>query len=197
MKVKIVLIGGGGHCHSCIDVIESTEKFEIVGILDKSIPNSQKILGYPVLGNDSLIPQLIKDNCVFAITAGQIKNPDVRFNLFNLVKKLGGTLPVIISPRSHVSKWASIGEATMILHDVVINANSKIGMNCIINTKALIEHDVQVGDHCHLSTGSIVNGNGTIGDKCFIGSNTTIKEGITISSGLVIGAGQFYRGDKN
>ena len=31
---KIILIGAGGHCKSCIDVIEEEKKFEIVGIID-------------------------------------------------------------------------------------------------------------------------------------------------------------------
>jgi UDP-3-O-[3-hydroxymyristoyl] glucosamine N-acyltransferase len=28
------------------------------------------------------------------------------------------------------------------MHHALVNANTKIGKNCIINTKALIEHDV-------------------------------------------------------
>lgn len=34
MKEKIVLIGGGGHCHSVDDVLEQTNKYEIIGIVD-------------------------------------------------------------------------------------------------------------------------------------------------------------------
>ena len=33
-KKQIILIGGGGHCKSCIDVIESTNEFSIAGIVD-------------------------------------------------------------------------------------------------------------------------------------------------------------------
>ena len=44
------------------------------------------------------------------------------------------------------------------MHDAVINANARIGKNCIINSKALVEHDVIIGDHCHIATGAIVNG---------------------------------------
>jgi FlaA1/EpsC-like NDP-sugar epimerase len=33
-KEKIILIGGGGHAHSVIDVIEQENKYEIVGIID-------------------------------------------------------------------------------------------------------------------------------------------------------------------
>jgi FlaA1/EpsC-like NDP-sugar epimerase len=32
---KIILIGGGGHSKSCIDVIENENKYKIVGIVDK------------------------------------------------------------------------------------------------------------------------------------------------------------------
>ena len=34
----------------------------------------------------------------------------------------------------------------------------KIGINCIINTKALVEHDAIIGDHCHIATSAIING---------------------------------------
>ena len=31
---KIILIGAGGHCASCIDVIENEKKYEIIGLID-------------------------------------------------------------------------------------------------------------------------------------------------------------------
>ena len=34
---KIILIGGGGHALSCIDVIEHEKKFKIVGIVDDKL----------------------------------------------------------------------------------------------------------------------------------------------------------------
>ena len=45
---NIILIGAGGHCKSCIDVIESEKKYKIVGLIDKnknSINKNYKILG--------------------------------------------------------------------------------------------------------------------------------------------------------
>ena len=36
---KIILIGAGGHCKSCIDVIEIQKKFKILGLVD----NKKKI----------------------------------------------------------------------------------------------------------------------------------------------------------
>ena len=34
-KKNIILIGAGGHATSCIDVIETTNKFKIIGLIDK------------------------------------------------------------------------------------------------------------------------------------------------------------------
>ena len=44
------------------------------------------------------------------------------------------------------------------MRQAILNYNSSIGENCIINNKALIEHDKSIGNNCHISTGSIING---------------------------------------
>ncbi len=44
MKPKILLIGGGGHCKSVIDVIEKEGRFEIAGIIEKYEGESQTVV---------------------------------------------------------------------------------------------------------------------------------------------------------
>ena len=34
MKNKILIVGGGGHAQSCIDIIENEKKYQIFGIID-------------------------------------------------------------------------------------------------------------------------------------------------------------------
>jgi len=34
LKEEIILVGGGGHCKACIDVIKIENKYQIEGILD-------------------------------------------------------------------------------------------------------------------------------------------------------------------
>ena len=46
MKSSIILLGGGGHCKSCIDVLENDEKFKIKGIVEQSGEFIDSILGY-------------------------------------------------------------------------------------------------------------------------------------------------------
>ena len=49
---EILLIGAGGHCLSCIDVIESEKKFKIVGLIDNK--NIKIKYGYRVYAENSL-----------------------------------------------------------------------------------------------------------------------------------------------
>jgi len=60
----ILLIGGGGHCRSCIDVIEAEGKYKIAGIVNQPGGNREPVLGYEVLGNDEDLPELLKNTLV-------------------------------------------------------------------------------------------------------------------------------------
>ena len=57
---KIVLVGGGGHCKSCIEVIESIRKFEIIGIIEKQDNKLKNVLGYKLLNMHLLLLDKLK-----------------------------------------------------------------------------------------------------------------------------------------
>jgi len=193
VRQKIILIGGGRHCVSCIDVIEQENKFEIAGIVEKETKNGM-LLNYPILGGDEDINQLRTFFDYALITVGQIKNPTTRIRLFDIVKSLGFTMPVIISPRAYVSGRASIGNGTIIMHDALINSHAVIGCNSIINSKALIEHDAVVEDNCHISTAAVINGGAIIRQGTFVGSNAVTKEGAQTRENDFIKAGEVFKG---
>lgn len=190
---KIILIGGGGHCTSAIDVIEQEGKYKIAGIIDKKNLLGSKVLGYPVIGTDIDINRLAKNYQNALITLGFIKNPTLRIKLFNLVKKAGFKLPSIVSPRAYISRHSKIGVGTILMHNVIVNANSVIGDNCIINSKALIEHDCLISSHSHISTNVVINGGVKVGAKCFIGSSVTSKNNIEIKKNSFVKAGSIVK----
>ena len=189
---SLILIGGGGHCKSVIEVAESAG-YEIKGILDMPDEVGKEVLpGHKVIGTDDEIPQYVEE-CDFIITVGFIKNPALRIELYNKVKAAGGRLATIIASTAHVSKYAELGEGTVIMHHAFVNAGAKIGDNCIINTFVNIEHDAEVGNQCHISTGTMVNGECKIGENCFIGSQSVCANCIEIASDIILGAGSVVR----
>ena len=185
---KIVLIGGGGHCKACIDVIEQQGKFSIQGIVDRAELAGQTLMGYPYIGSDDDLPEIVKHIPYALITVGQIRSVDLRKKLTQKAINAGFELPVVLSPYAYVSQSAQIGPGSIVMHQALVNSAAKIGAHCIINSQALIEHDVTVDEFCHISTGAKVNGGTQIGSGCFIGSGVVIKHGLTITDNVVIGA---------
>lgn len=190
-KKQLILLGGGGHCKSVIDVAESAG-YTILGILDKPELVGTRILDYEIIGVDDDIPQYV-DKAAFVITVGQIKSPAIRQKLDGLVKQAGGTLATIVASDAYVSKYATIGEGTVVMHKAFVNAGAKIGRNCIINTMANIEHDCEIGDFCHVSTGTMVNGDTKVGKNSFVGSGSILYNGIAIKEDSIIPAGTVVR----
>lgn len=188
---KLILLGGGGHCKSVIDVAESAG-YNILGVLDMPEEVGKSVLNYKVIGTDEDIP-LYVDKAEFVITVGFIKNPAIRIKLYNKVKEAGGTFATVIASTARVSKYASIGEGTVVMHHAMVNAGAKIGYNCIINTFANIEHDAVVGNQCHISTGAMINGDCKIGERCFIGSQSVLANGIGVGDDIIVGAGSVVR----
>ena len=192
MKQKnLILIGGGGHCKSVIDVAESAG-YNILGILDMPEEVGKSVLNYKVIGTDEEIPQYA-DRAEFIITVGFIKNPAIRIRIYNRIKEAGGKLATIIASTAHVSRYAALGEGTVVMHQAVVNAGAHIGENCIINTFCNIEHDAVIGDQCHISTGTMVNGDCKVGDRVFIGSQSVLANGITVGEEIIVGAGSVVR----
>lgn len=188
---NLILLGGGGHCKSVIDVAESAG-YTILGILDKPEEVGKKVLSYQVIGTDDDIDKYV-DKAEFVITVGQIKSSTVRRQIAERVEKAGGRFATIIAPDAVVSKYATIEQGTVILHHCVVNADARIGSNCIINTMVNIEHDVEIGDFCHISTGTMVNGTVKIGSDTFVGSGSIIYNNIEIPGCSIIPAGTTVR----
>jgi sugar O-acyltransferase (sialic acid O-acetyltransferase NeuD family) len=194
-KPKIILIGAGGHCHACIDVIEHQNEYVIAGLIGMPEEINTKHLGYKVIATDDDLPQLANIYQYALITVGQINSPRRRIDLYKRVSSLGFQLPTIVSTSTHVARSVAIGAGTIVLHGAIINAGSSIGENCIINTCAIIEHDTFIDSHCHISTGAILNGNVRVGKGSFVGSGSIVKEGVRIGNECLVGMGLSVRHD--
>ena len=188
-KLELLLIGAGGHCRSCIELISSLTDYRITGVVDQDGSDLKDVLGHNVVGTDSNLEALISDNPKVLITVGQIKTPEIRINLYNKAKSYGAEFPVLVSPNAYLSQTAKIEEGSVLLHLTMVNSSARVGKNCIINSQALVEHDASIGAHCHLSTGSKINGDAHVEFGSFIGSGAVVHHGKRIQRRCIVGAG--------
>jgi sugar O-acyltransferase (sialic acid O-acetyltransferase NeuD family) len=189
-KASILLVGAGGHARVCIDVIEREGHFAIAGLVGLAAEVGNRVLGYPVLGTDKNLTSLLTEHAHALVAVGQIKTPEPRMRIFELLERSSCASPPIISPQAYVSPHATLGAGTIVMPGAVINAGASVGRNCIINSQALVEHDAIVEDHCHIATAAVINGGTVIGTGTFIGSGSVVRESVQLRPRCVIGMGQ-------
>ncbi|MCS6823318.1 MAG: acetyltransferase [Cytophagaceae bacterium] len=177
---KLLIIGAGGHAISILDVALQCNDFADIYIYEKFPKGLTNIHGYALHAE---LPQDRSDyDCIIAI-GDNSKRKDV----FDSLKDVKYTN--IISPISYVSNSASIKEGSFVAHSAHVGPDVIIGVNCIINTKAVIEHEVQIGNHVHISPSATICGQCVVGDLCWIGAGAVVINNIFVCSNTVIGAG--------
>jgi sugar O-acyltransferase (sialic acid O-acetyltransferase NeuD family) len=190
MSKKLLLIGGGGHCKTVIEAAETMNYYDQIEIVDMPDKIGENILGYRINKSDDELIELW--NCGFAdafISLGSIGNPIKRIKTYQKIKSIGFNIPIIKHTSAEISSYATIKEGTLIGKNVIINADTKVGVCAILNTGCIIEHDCIVGDFSHIAPASVLSGNVAIGKETHIGANTVIRQGIKIGSRSIIGIG--------
>lgn len=90
---------------------------------------------------------------------------------------------------AYVSRFTEVGEGTVIMPQVCINAEVKIGGHCIINTSSIIEHECIIEDFVHISPKAALAGNILVKKGAQIGLGANLIQGITIGQNAIVGAG--------
>ncbi len=189
-RIPLLIFGASGHARVILDMAERCDQFNILGLLDSFKPVGEKLMGYPVLGNESMLPELaashptlrihiaIGDNDARERIAHQLTSqyPDVNF-------------ATIIDPSAIVSRTAVIGPGTCIMPGAVVNAAATTGKHCIINSRAVLEHDGQMEDCASLGPGAVAAGGASIGRSSALLAGSILKHGVTIGKHCVLKTG--------
>ena len=184
---KILLIGGGGHCHSVLDSILALGTYDEYGIIDNV---GGSVLNIPVVGTDDDVPRLRSEGWTDAfITVGSVGNTKLRRRLYEMLMNLGMNIPVIIDRTAVVAKGVELLSGVYIGKSAVINTGSKIGTCAIINTGAIVEHDCIIGDFSHISPGTTMCGQVNVGHDSHVGAGSVIRQQVNIGNNVLIGAG--------
>lgn len=185
----VIIIAGGGHARVVLDLLLQLGR-EVKAFVDPSPSFSNKsILGIPVIGSDSEAFKFSPNEIEFANGLGTQFSTEKRRNIFLAYKSRGYLFPVFIHPSAYVSPNAALGEGTLVMAGSVVQAHSRVGMNCIINTRSSIDHDVVIGDHCHIAPGATICGTVQIGEGVHVGAASCIIENLSIASDAYVCAG--------
>ncbi len=92
-------------------------------------------------------------------------------------------------PSALIDANVIIGDGVQIMKGVILNSLARIGDQCILNTKSLIEHHDFLEQGIEIAPGAILCGRVTIKKNTWIGAGAIILPRISIGSNSIIGAG--------
>jgi sugar O-acyltransferase (sialic acid O-acetyltransferase NeuD family) len=186
-----VIFGGGGHAKVLIDSLrEGNSQLSLV-ILDRDDSRwRQVVLDVPILGDDSLLPQLIAEGAKFFVAGvGGVGDNGPRRRLFEHAISMGLEPFTIKHPTSLCSRWAEIGAGCQLLPGSIVNAGAALGRDVIVNSGAIVEHDCKIGDHTHIASGAVLASTVTVGAGAHIGCGAVVRQLISVGEGAIVGAG--------
>ena len=187
MSRKLILIGGGGHCHSVLDSVLSSGIYDEIGIIDNT---NNTYLGIPVIGTDDDIPTLKKNGWIDAfVSVGSVGDTRIRRRLYKMAKTYGLTIPSIVDASAVVGNGVVIQEGVFIGKRAVINAGCYIGTCSIINSGVIVEHDCKIEEFSHISPGTTLCGQVKVGHDSHVGAGSVVKQLVEIGNKVLIGAG--------
>jgi sugar O-acyltransferase (sialic acid O-acetyltransferase NeuD family) len=182
---KLIVIGAGGHGKVVADAVLAAARREMTGFLDDGPALlGKRLLGYPVLGTTATWADWGSDEMVLAI--GENAH---RHRLFEQLTAAGAVLASVIHPRAVLGAGVGIGRGAVALANVVVNADSVIGDNVILNTMCSVDHDCAVEAHVHLAPAAHLAGDVRVGEGAFIGMGAVVCPHVTIGRWAVVGAG--------
>lgn len=183
---RIVIIGAGGFGREVLRLIDRN-LYEPVGFIDANTSQFSN-LSLPVLGDDSLIPDLHKKNiasCV-CVALGNIKK---RKKIFDIVTKHNLKLPPIIHSSAIILTQKPVGEGAIIYPNVVVMDSCQIGRGILLNSGVTLGHDVDVGDFSNINPGVHIAGHVNVGRQALVGIGSCIREKVNVGDEAIIGAG--------
>lgn len=191
---KVVVFGGDGVGMSIASIVELDDDAVMMGFINDNAQAGEMIgqfKKYPVLGDTSIVKELLADDEVFftfAYTA--MKHAEHLYKKIQQINIPKDRLYSAIHPKAIIPEgFCKIGRG------VVLYANAQVGPDAIMDDYSMLfantylGHNSYLGPCAHLAAGSTVGAHVKIGKFTHIGLNALVKEHVTVGDYALIGAG--------
>ncbi|MFC2992184.1 acetyltransferase [Halomonas tibetensis] len=188
--LPVILLGAGGHAKVVLDLLHALDR-QVLGVCDPGLADQgiSQWRGLSVLGDDHAVGQYAPADIELANGTGSLPGNTLRRRLHAKFTGLGYRFATLVHPSAILGSGVELGQGVQIMAGVIVQADTRIGDDVILNTGARIDHDCLIGDHVHVAPGVVMSGDVTLGNGCHIGAGVTLLQGIALGSEVVIGIG--------
>ncbi|WP_312301315.1 acetyltransferase [Stutzerimonas nitrititolerans] len=182
---RLAILGASGHGKVVADTAECC-CWQSVEFFDDAWPGLTENGVWPVVGDTAALMDRLTDFDGVLVAIG---NNRIRHAKLLELQAAGARLVTLVHPAATVSRYAAIGEGTVVFAGAVVNADARINLGGILNTGCSIDHDCVLGDAVHISPGARLAGGVQVGDLSWIGIGASVRQLIRIGQRVMVGAG--------
>ncbi len=195
-RPRIVIVGASGHGRVALDAARCQDRFDVVGWIDTFVAAGTELAGLRVLGPPAALDALAREHQLDGYFLG-ISDNVTRAKVHESLKQLHPDLQLtsLVHPSAVIARDVEVGAGSLILAGAVVNTNARIGMGCIVNTRASLDHDGEMKPWSSLLPGVVTGGNVEIGEFSCVCLGATLAHKVRIGSHTVIGAGSVVLAD--
>lgn len=180
MTRSIVVLGAGGHGSVVVDTILALGWSVVAVYDDDEALHGTTVLGAPVVGSIA-DADAVGFGAVVAVADNGIRR--------QIVKRVHLPFQSVVHPAAMVGRDVTIGDGTVVFAGSAIQPGARIGMHCIVNTGAQIDHHSTVDDFAHVGPGATLCGRVAIEASVLIGAASVVLPGASVGHDSVVGAG--------
>lgn len=184
---RVAIVGAGGYGRTALDVlIAAGSEAWILGFYDDAHKAlSEKIRGFPVLGDIAMLKSMLSVETVQVIVA--ITANGDRLRVANSIRALGGQFTTAIHPTAYVSEEATVGGGCVVAAGAVVHPNTTVGSHCYLGPHSLVDRDAQVGAGAWISAGATLGTGGRIGARSLLGQNSGVGRKAVVGDDVEVG----------
>jgi UDP-perosamine 4-acetyltransferase len=190
LATAVVILGAGGHAKVLLSLLQAIGA-DVHGVCDPGLV-AQSVTtwrGIAVLGGDEALESLDPASIGLVNGMGQVVGSSRRQALFEALSGKGFGFPALVHPAAWVDPSVVLEPGVQVMAGAVIQPDSTIGANTIVNTGARIDHDCIIGEHVHVAPGAVLCGGVKVARGAFIGAGSTTIQGVSIGESCIVGAG--------
>jgi sugar O-acyltransferase (sialic acid O-acetyltransferase NeuD family) len=177
---RLIIIGAGGHGKVIADNALKNGYLDIAFLDDYA---TGACMDFPIVGTVAELQNFDDGKTDFIVAVGNnsIRKRIAQANDVNWTK--------LIHPSAQIGTGVTIEKGTVVMAGAIINACASVGMHCIVNTGAIVEHDNVIENFVHISPRAVLGGTVRVGEQTHIGVGATVRNNISICENSTIGAG--------
>lgn len=185
-KIRLLVVGAGGHGRSVAEAAVLSDQFEVVGFLDDRLLVGTTVFNAVVLGSIASMSQHLAaiDQAIVALG-----NNTLREKIFQQLTEAGFKFASVVHPRSIVSPSASLGAGSVVMAGAIVGTEASLGIGTIVNCGAVVNHQAKVEAYGHLGVNASMAGGTVLGRNAWMQAGTAIGFGVCVSPGSILQPG--------